>query len=50
MGMHIIDMAEKVVEENLIAKKLASQLVDDPISAETHILADKIRERKVVEI
>jgi hypothetical protein len=50
MGMHIIAMAEKVVEENLTAEKLASELVDDPISVDTHKLAEVIRKRKVVEI
>jgi hypothetical protein len=48
--MHIIDMAEKVVEDNLNDEKLASELVVDPICVRAHQLADRNRRRKVVEI
>jgi hypothetical protein len=49
IGMHIIDIAEKVVEENLNEEKLASDLVKDPICIKAHLLADRNRKRKVVE-
>ena len=49
IGLHIIDMAEKVVEENLKNEKLASELVQDPISVEVHLLADRNRKRKMAE-
>jgi hypothetical protein len=48
--MHIIDMAGKVVEDNLNDEKLASELVKDPICVRAHQLADRNRQRKVVEI
>jgi hypothetical protein len=39
MGMHIIDMAKKVVQDNLNDEKLASELVKDPICVKAHQLA-----------
>jgi hypothetical protein len=50
IGLHIIDMAAKVVETNLSDEKLASELVDDPISVSAHLLADRKRKEKVVVI
>jgi hypothetical protein len=43
-------MAEKVVEDNLNQEKLASELVKDPICVQAHQLANRNRQRKVVEI
>jgi hypothetical protein len=50
MGMHTIDMAEQVVEDNLNDEKVASGLVKDPICVKAHQLADRNRQRKVVEV
>jgi hypothetical protein len=50
IGLHTINMAAKVVETNLSDEKLASELVDDPISVSAHLLADRKRKEKVVVI
>ena len=49
MALHIIKMAEEVVERNLNDEKKESQLVNDPITDEVHLVADTIRKRKAVE-